>query len=127
MGRLRDLNIKSTSPYYRDFQRIRPLFLDYFDRTWISGAFPPQLWNMHNKVRGLTNNPQEGFNSKLNSLIQVKQPNADILVTQTARCLNDSEMRVWKLKVLFISFLVNLVISFNIFRLAVRREIGKAN
>ena len=70
------------------------------------------MWNQYNKVRGLTNNPQEGFNSKLNKMVQTKQPNPNVLVTHLAGCLNDSEMRVWKLKVLFIIVYLNLILYF---------------
>ena len=63
MGRLRDLNIKSNSSFYRDFLRI------YRD-SWTTFNGPRSVASLHNKVRGLTNNPQEGFNSKLNSLIK---------------------------------------------------------
>ena len=107
--------------------RIKPLFLDYFEQTWVRGSFPPQLWNMNNKVRGLTNNPQEGFNSKMNKLIQTKQPNPNVLVTHLAGCLNDSEMRFWKIKVsTHLSFYFNLKIDF-ILRLAVQRLVGLPN
>ena len=49
----------------------------------------------------------------MNKLIQTKQPNPNVLVTHLAGCLNDSEMRVWKIKVpTYLSFYSNLIIDF---------------
>ena len=55
---------------------------------------------MYNKVNHLTNNPQEAFNSSLNKIVQVKQPNPNALVIVMMNVFHDAEMKVTDLKVI---------------------------
>ena len=60
LDRLREYSFSLTSQHYEKVTQFQPIFLDYFQATWISGSFPPALWNHHNKFKDLTNNQNEG-------------------------------------------------------------------
>ena len=49
LDRLREYSFSLTSQHYEKVTQFQPIFLDYFQATWISGSFPPALWNHHNK------------------------------------------------------------------------------
>ena len=51
LDKLRQIQIKSTSEYFHDFERVKPHLFGYFEKTWLYGNFPPQLWSMHNKCK----------------------------------------------------------------------------
>ena len=53
---LRDFQFDKSSRSYKDFVKFQTDFLDYVERVWISGHFPPRLWNLYNKSTDLTNN-----------------------------------------------------------------------
>ena len=57
---LKEYSVNASSPFSESFSKIKPVFLDYFNRVWVKGHFPPQMWNLYNKSKSLTNNPQEG-------------------------------------------------------------------
>ncbi len=44
-------------------------FVDYFQRTWISGSYPPSTWNVHDLDDCRTNNHIEGWHSKLKKVL----------------------------------------------------------
>ena len=60
LDRLKEYSFSSTSQHYGKVSEFQPIFLEYFQATWISGSFPPPLWNLHNKFKDLTNNQNEG-------------------------------------------------------------------
>ena len=41
-------------------------FIKYIRDFWISGCIPPRVWNVFGRSEDLTNNNQEGYNSKFN-------------------------------------------------------------
>jgi len=55
-------------------------FLDYVERVWIHGNFPPKVWNHWKKPSNTTNNQNEGYNSRMNKLIAAVHPNPWILL-----------------------------------------------
>ena len=55
-------------------------FTDYFVEQWMDNpSVPLQLWNVYGQ-RHRTNNPVESWNSQLNRIIDIKQPNVQFLV-----------------------------------------------
>ena len=51
------------------------VFVDYFGSTWISGNFPPALWNISEIGDCHTNNNLEGWHSKLKKIVGKAHPN----------------------------------------------------
>lgn len=95
---LKAFSIDANSPYCESFSKIKPVFLEYFERVWMKGHFPPQLWNLFNKSKSLTNNPQEGFNSKINKMIKSHGPNPNLLVIYCCNILIDSDLKAIQVK-----------------------------
>ena len=44
-------------------------FLNYIQKVYISGSFPPQSWCVFGRPDDATNNSQESYNSMLNVLV----------------------------------------------------------
>ena len=69
LDRLRELPMNKDSPYYEAFVKFQQEILDYFEQTWIHGNFDPEIWNLYNRFKSLTNNISEAYNSKLMKLV----------------------------------------------------------
>ena len=111
MDDMKKMTFSSSSPHMTQFLMRRPKLLDYFEKTWLRGSFPPAMWNLYNKVTHLTNNPQEGYNSKLNKLVQTHHPNPNVLLHHVSNLLIDAELKSSKTMVnygfsLFIFFII---------------------
>ena len=98
---MRKVTFTSSSPHVTQFLRTRPRLLTYYEKTWLRGSFPLAMWNLYNKVTHLTNNPQEGYNSKLNKLVQTHHPNPNVLLHHVTNLLNDAEVKSSKTMVNF--------------------------
>jgi len=48
--------------------------LNYFKKTWITGRFPPCIWNYFDFIGKKTNNDVEGFNPWLNNYLNSAYP-----------------------------------------------------
>ena len=46
-------------------------FILYFERTWLSGIYPIELWNHYDTEGPRTNNHVEGDNASLNRFVNV--------------------------------------------------------
>ena len=117
LDQLRDFSFKADSPYFDEVIAFQPVFLDYYESTWVSGHFPPALWNVHNKVTNLTNNRNEGkylslspvlyfnannfkgLNSRINKMIMVRAPNENVLVVFLKDEIAKAELDVTKVQV----------------------------
>ena len=51
-------------------------FVRYFDRTWINGSFPLNLWCHHDNVGPRTTNQAEGWHNSINHSFGVSHPAA---------------------------------------------------
>ena len=57
-------------------------FVNYIEKTWINGNFPPKTWNFFGHLGSTTINYAEGFNSKLAKNRSInKYPNVYLLST----------------------------------------------
>ena len=55
-------------------------FIKYIWDFWIDGCLPPRVWNCFGRSEDLTNNNQEGYNSKFNKELKETHPSAGILL-----------------------------------------------
>ena len=51
-------------------------FIKYIKSFWIHGCIPPLVWNVFGRSEDLTNNNQEGYNSKFNKELKETHPSA---------------------------------------------------
>ena len=51
-------------------------FIQYIQDFWIQGCLPPRVWNVFGRSEDLTNNNQEGYNSKFNKELKETHPSA---------------------------------------------------
>jgi hypothetical protein len=71
------------------------LFLDYFFEQWMENQnVPIEKWNIYQHGHR-TNNADEGWNSKLNSIIGKQQPNVILLVQKLKE---EAELVCWQMK-----------------------------
>ena len=49
-------------------------FIKYIRDFWINGCIPPRVWNVFGRSEDLTNNNQEGYNSKFNKELKETHP-----------------------------------------------------
>ena len=55
-------------------------FIRYIQDFWIDGCLPPRVWNCFGRSDDLTNNNQEGYNSKFNKELKETHPSLGILL-----------------------------------------------
>jgi hypothetical protein len=91
IDRKRDHEFDKSSPFYDKMEAFKTEFLDYMESTWINGNYSPKIWNQWKKTSNLTNNNNEGYNSKINKLIACLHPNPWILLCTLVRELLRSE------------------------------------
>ena len=101
---LKKMSFKNSSPFYKTAQGK---LLSYFENTWLYGSYPPAMWNLFNKTSQLTNNPQEGYNSKLNKLVQSPHPNPNVLLNHLTNLLTDAELKTSKTLVRSSQYYIN--------------------
>ena len=73
------------SKFHDDCVWFQPIILDYFDRVWEHGNFPPAMWTHANQVTNLTNNDNEAYNSYLSKIISIPHPNVPKLTFALAK------------------------------------------
>jgi hypothetical protein len=74
-------------------------FHEYFVRTWVSGNFPPSVWNQYDVLsRHRTNIAVEGWHSRLNRLVRTTHPNLYVLVNHIKREQNHTESTIMDLE-----------------------------
>ena len=69
-------------------------FLKYILDFWISGCLPPRVWNCFGRSEDITNNNQEGYNSKFNKELKDTHPSAGILLCHIKAQITLAEERV---------------------------------
>ena len=55
-------------------------FIGYINDFWINGCIPPRIWNVFGRSEDLTNNNQEGYNSKINKELKETHPSPGVLL-----------------------------------------------
>ena len=55
-------------------------FLAYILNFWINGPIPVRIWNVFGRSTDITNNAQEGYNSKFNKELNVTHPSPGVLI-----------------------------------------------
>ena len=63
----------------------------YYQETWLSGSFPPALWNVSQETV-CTNNSVEGWHNKLNRSIGKIHPNVFELLTHLKKEQRETEI-----------------------------------
>ena len=98
---LRAMALGKDSASYEKICIFQEEFLNYIESTWIRGNFPPKLWNMWKKSTDLTNNQNEGYNSRINKILAVNHPNPWVLVFMLTKELIRAESEALWIKVIF--------------------------
>ena len=75
-------------------QEFKAYFIKYIRDFWINGVFPPQIWNCWARSQDLTNNAQEGYNSRTNKTIKQVHPSPGILLCHIRNEIKLSEQTV---------------------------------
>ena len=68
----------------------------YIEEYWINGPFPPQVWNCFKRTEDLTNNNQEGFNSKINKEVKQIHPTPGQLAMYIKKQIKLSEIDIMR-------------------------------
>ena len=71
-------------------------FIKYIKDFWINGCIPPRVWNVFGRPDDLTNNNQEGFNSKFNKELKETHPSPGILLCNIRGQIKLSEEKIIK-------------------------------
>ena len=82
-----------------DLERQKFKTLEYVETVWIFGQFPPKMWNLWGKTKELTNNRNEGYNSRINKLVGASHPNPWILLCKCVKELLKAETDTIYIKV----------------------------
>ena len=61
-------------------QKFKREFVDYVREFWINGPIPVRIWNVFGRSDDITNNAQEGYNSKFNKELNVTHPSPGVLL-----------------------------------------------
>ena len=93
------------------------------EETWIHGNFPPKLWNMWKKSTDLTNNQNEGYNSRINKILAANHPNPWILVCMLTKELIRAETETLWIKVKDLTQLKLTYKPLMFYRLEILREL----
>ena len=98
---LKLVSFDKESPYFEESVKFQEKFIQYVEDVWLYGNYPPKMWNQWKKTKNLTNNHNEGYNSRINKIISVTHPNPWVLVCQLQKELLRAEGEVLYLKVSF--------------------------
>ena len=96
---LKVVDFEKESPFYDEAVKFKNSFIKYFEDVWLYGNYPPKMWNQWRKSKNLTNNHNEGYNSRINKFISVTHPNPWVLVCTLQKELLRAETEVLYLKV----------------------------
>ena len=61
-------------------QKFKDEFIKYIEDFWIRGCLPPPVWNCFGRSEDLTNNNQEGYNSRINKELKETHPSPGVLL-----------------------------------------------
>ena len=79
------------SENFDEMVKFRDVFMEYTTHQWVEGSFPPRVWNCWKKLQN-TNNIEEGYNSKINKMLNVFHPNPNELLVVISQLLNMAEV-----------------------------------
>ena len=74
-------------------------FLNYIQKVYISGCFPPQSWCVFGRPDDATNNSQESYNSMLNRLVRSFHPNPSVLLKHLVAEILVADIKVQRMAV----------------------------
>ena len=77
---LKAIDFDKETASYAQIVKFKEEFLCYVEKVWIYGNFEPKMWNQWKKATNLTNNNNEGYNSRINKIISATHPNPWVLV-----------------------------------------------
>ena len=112
---LNQVEFDKESPFYFEAMKFKRELIKYVEDVWLYGNYPPKMWNQWKKSKNLTNNHNEGYNSRINKIISATHPNPWILVCTLHKELLRAETEVLYLKVLL--YFIGLVSACAKFRL----------
>ena len=72
--------------------------IKYMRDFWINGCLPPRVWNTFGRSEDLTNNNQEGYNSKFNKELKETHPSPGILLCHVKDQITLAEEKVVRVK-----------------------------
>ena len=78
-------------------QSFKIEFLNYISTYWINGCYPRRVWMSYYRGEDLTNNNQEGFNSKINKKLKQINPSPGLLLLFVYKQLMAAEVKALKL------------------------------
>ena len=84
--------IKETTPSGLNVLSI----VQYFEKTWLRGQFPPSMWNHFEPSGPRTNNHVESFNAMINRQLSTAHPNMWKFITFIKT--QDNKMTLWLLQ-----------------------------
>lgn len=68
-------------------------FSNYFQRTWIDGSFPLDLWSHYDNVGPRTTNLAEGWHNSLNHSLRMPHPSMTNFINWLQQCQNEVNIR----------------------------------
>ena len=71
--------------------------IEYIQGFWINGPMPPRTWSTFERSEDLTNNAQEGYNSKFNKEVKESHPAVGIFMCHIKGEVAMAEDRVAKM------------------------------
>ena len=80
-------------------EEFKSYFIQYIRDFWINGCYPPHVWNCFERSEDMTNNNQEGFNSKMNKSLEHKHPSPGILLCHIVQGIKLAEGEIAKVRV----------------------------
>ena len=96
---LNQVEFDRESPFYDEAIKFKNEFIKYMEDVWLYGNYTPKMWNHWRKPKKITNNNNEGYNSRINKIISVTHPNPWVLVCTLQKELLRAETEVLYLRV----------------------------
>jgi len=73
-------------------------FAGYFESTWVSGAFSPQLWTHFDHLGPRTTNVAEGFHNSLNTRFGMPHPTLRTFLDWLQKCQYETQSHAMQLE-----------------------------
>ena len=80
-------------------QRFKDYFIQYIKDYWINGCYPPRTWNCWSRSEDLTNNNQEGYNSKTNKTLDQNYPSPGLQLCNVINQIREAHDILARIKV----------------------------
>ena len=71
-------------------EEFKEYFLKYIRDVGINGCYPPQTWNCWSRSEDLTNNNQEGSNSKINKTLSQNSPSPALQLCNVVKQIREA-------------------------------------